>query len=161
MKKLFLIGLFALGTQTFYSQTAQAVNEAAIYVRNTGIEQQFDMMKEQYKMVIKDDKVNDFDKEFTLAKNEFIETMAKAMANSYTEKELADANKKIAESGKFIELPASDNDEELNKKALEGKQKFLTTAQGLVMKYGDQAKLQAMQAAAQSQQGEEAAPAAN
>lgn len=160
MKKIFLIGLFALGTPTFYAQTAKAVNEATIYVRSTGIEQQFDMMKEQYERVLKEDKKAEFNKEFALLKSEFVETIAKAMANSYSEKELADANKKTAETGKFFQLPASKNDEELNKKAIEGRDKFLAGTQSLVIKYGDQEKLKAMQAA-QSQQMEEVEPTDN
>lgn len=145
MKKLLMIAMFAFGAQMTFAQTKSAKANATEYLMATGVTAQFDAMKAQVKPLLLEGKENEFNKDFDETLNGLVDDLSTLVASTYSEKELADVIAEIKKTGQFVELPASDNDEELNQKVQSKMSEFVMKIQQMIMKYGDQEKIKKAQ----------------
>lgn len=140
MKKIFYTAIIALSMQFGFAQTADALT----YVNNMGVTSQIQSVKEQLLPAVETGKQEDFNKEFDKAVNDFVTKLAKLIDDNYISNDIVEANKKFNVTKEFV--PSTPKDINLfQDKAQELQNEIGITLQGLIMKYADQAMLDAAQ----------------
>lgn len=141
MKKLLFI---CVAFFTIQFSFAQASTEAKNYIKNLGIKQQLELVKNDITNVILAENIDNFNKEYDELVNNYVGNFENLMHESYSTEDLNKMNSQL-EKNEALEPIMPKDLESFQQKAEKYENEMGISIEGIVMKYGDPAKLQEME----------------
>lgn len=140
MKKFIYSAILLFAIQIGFAQT----QDAKTYVKNLGIKEQLDLVKTNVTEVILAENTASFNKEFDDLVTNYLTNIENLMSENYSAEDLNKMNKSIENKETFEPIKPKDITS-FQEKAEKYEQEMGMSIEGVLVKYGDPAKLQAME----------------